>query len=142
MAKNKQELILKLNIDEIERMIIDGYTHREMARHFGVHLYDLSQFLADERHSARARAAHIASADMYAEKAEQVLIEATWKKQGQDFDLKKARELAQHYRWMAAKRNPRKYSEKIEQSSQLLDKDGNPTDPNKITYKVTVIGNK
>lgn len=110
MAKRNTKTTL--NIDEAIDLIREGYSYRKMCDHFGVSMGALTDFFARAEHSARVREALIASADTYAEKAETVLLEATWKDKGQDFDLKKARELAQHYRWMAAKRNPGKYSER------------------------------
>lgn len=117
MAKARKPGIKDLTIDEVCKMLYEGKTYRAIADHYGVHVSTVGDFIAKPEHSARAHEALIASADMYAEMAEQVLKEATWKAKGQDFDLKKARELAQHYRWMAAKRNPKKYGDKVDVTS-------------------------
>lgn len=56
---------------------------------------------------ARARAQ---GADALVEKAERVLLEAT----GDRDEINRAKELAQHYRWCAAKLHPARYSERQE----------------------------
>ncbi len=101
-----------IDFDQVVELIIEGMTYRDMANVFKVKLSTLSDFIARPEHSARAREALNASADIFADKSEQVLHDAEWDPQKFDYDLKKARELSQHYRWKAAKRNPSKYSEK------------------------------
>ena len=48
-------------------------------------------------------------AKLWDEKAEDVLQQA-----GDEFTLKKARELASHYRWRASKTAPREYGDRVE----------------------------
>ncbi len=67
--------------------------------------------LSSDEHSARTREALEISGSSYADKAEEVLKNAPKDK----LELMRARELAQHYRWKAAKRNPIRYSEKVQQ---------------------------
>lgn len=105
---------MELDIDKVCEDIIDGKTYRQIAEDYEVSISMLHRFLSKEEHSARATHALVISADTFAEKAEQVLIEANWDQKMGDFDLRKARELSQHYRWKAAKRNPRRYSEKVD----------------------------
>lgn len=104
----------QLNIDDIITQIIDGKTFRQMAAQFSVPLSTLHDFIAKAEHSARARAALELSASQYANKAEEVLINA----KGNSIEISRARELAQHYRWMAGKRNPKTYGDKIDMTSK------------------------
>lgn len=107
----------ELSIDQICGWLIEGKTYRDISTTLNVPLSTLHGFLSKDEHSARTREALRISADEYAEKAERVLIEANWDEDMGDFDLKKARELAQHYRWKAAKRDPKRYSDKVDVTS-------------------------
>lgn len=100
-----------LNIDSLVEDIIEGLTYRDMAKKYGCALSTIHAHLSKPEHSARANEARQISADGYADMAEQVLKEAPADK----FELQRARELAHHYRWKAAKRNPKTYSEKVQQ---------------------------
>lgn len=104
-----------LNIDALIEDIIDGLTYRQMATKYGCSLGKLHKFLSSDEHSARANEARQISADGYADMAEQVLKDAPADK----FEMQRARELAHHYRWKAAKRNPKNYSEKVQQEVNL-----------------------
>lgn len=101
---------LKLEIDTVCDQIVDGMTYRGMAAHYGVSQLTLHKFLSEQKHSARAREAFIISADSYADKAEQVLLDA----KKDSLDLMRARELSQFYKWKAAKRYPKKFGEKLD----------------------------
>lgn len=107
---------LEGHIDIIIDRIVEGKTFRKIAQEFEVSLTHLHRLLTSEEHSARARNALALSASEYAGKAEQVLKDA----EADKIEIQRARELAHHYRWMAGKRNPKKYGE-----AQLL-KLGNP----------------
>lgn len=88
---------------------------------------------ADSERSARAREARIHTAQMWDEKATQAIEAAA-----DQFELARARELAQHYRWRASKIAPRDYGDKVAiggaadlppvQSQSLLDVSSLPTD--------------
>lgn len=65
---------------------------------------------SDEQRSARYIAARKASASAYDTIALNVLKDAPATKEG----VMKAREIAQHYRWMAKTRDPRTYGEKLD----------------------------
>ena len=88
-------------------MILEGYTFRKIADIYNVPLSTLHYTLNKVEHSARVRNALDISASSYADKAEEVLIDAVGTKE----ELQRARELAQHYRWKAGKRSPKKYGE-------------------------------
>lgn len=116
--KGDKEKLLAASIDTIIEMIIDGKTYRQIAKHFEVGLGTLHTFLTYTEHSARAREALIISANSYADKAEEILQEA----EGTKEELMRARELAQHYRWKASKRNGIVYGDK--QQLEHTGKDG------------------
>lgn len=107
-VKNKPEL----NIDEICQMIVDGKTYRQMAEHYKVSTITLHKYVSELNHSVRVREAIQISADSYADKAEQILLEI--KKDATHAEIMAARELHQYYKWKAAKRNPRSYSDKLD----------------------------
>lgn len=97
-------------IDEIIEAIIDGKTYRDISKKYNVGLTTLHRFLSKKEHSARTRDALDYSASTYADKAEKVLEEI--KKGSNGIEMARARELAQHYRWKAGKRSPKKYGER------------------------------
>lgn len=100
-------------LDEIIEKIIEGLTFREMAEFYSVTIGTIHNFLSKEENAARATAALEISASSYADKAEQVL----WEADGTKEEIMRARELAQHYRWKAAKRSPKKYGDKVDVTS-------------------------
>lgn len=102
-------------IDEIIELIVDGLTFRDIAKKYDLSLSGLHNFLSKTEHSARVKTAMALSADGYADKAEEVLSDI--KPKSTYAELQRARELAQHYRWKSAKRNPRRYSEKVDITS-------------------------
>lgn len=108
---------LEGKIDEIIDLLIDGKTYRQIAESYNVSISTLHYFLSLPEHHARAKTALSISADQYADKAEETLINAKATKE----ELMRARELAQHYRWKAAKRDPSRYGDKlaVEQSGTV-----------------------
>lgn len=102
--------ISKIDIEKVLDLIHEGLTYRQIASEFDVKLSTLADFVAKPEHSARVRGALQVSADTYADKAEQVLIDAKSDKN----EIQRARELSQYYRWKASKRNPKQYGEKQE----------------------------
>lgn len=102
-----------MDIQVIIEMLIDGDSYRTIAKHLGVPLSTLHSYTSKDEHSARVREALEISADSFADKAEQILIDCDGTKE----ELMRARELAQHYRWKAAKRRPRTYSDKMDITS-------------------------
>ncbi len=105
--------ILHTKIDDIIECIIQGDTYAVMAKTFDVSLGLLHEFLTKGEHSARVLAAMRQSAKSYADKAEQVLKDAEATRE----EIMRARELAQHYRWAASKRNPKEYGDKLDLTS-------------------------
>lgn len=100
-------------VDEIIERIIEGATFKKIANECGVSVSTLHEFLSKPEHSARVKAALDLSASQYANKAEEVLQTC----EGSKEEIMRARELAQHYRWMAGKRAPKKYGDKIDVTS-------------------------
>lgn len=102
--------------DEILGMIYAGDMLAAIAAKFGVDRANLGKWIeADKLRSARAREARIAAAAAWDEKAEQAIAEAS-----DPFELAKAREIAQHYRWRSSKISPQ-YSDKqqVEHSGEI-----------------------
>lgn len=101
----------KVGIDEIVEMIaVEGASLRGIANEVGVSAGSLLTWIeADPERSARVRDAREQLAKLWDEKAEDVLQQAR-----DEFTLKKARELASHYRWRASKTAPREYGDRVE----------------------------
>jgi hypothetical protein len=102
-----------MNIDKIIEMIIAGDSFRVMARKLKVPLSTLHDFTRNDEHSARVRNALEISAQTYEEIAEETLLNAD----ASPYEMQRARELAQHYRWKASKRSPKKYGDKIDMTT-------------------------
>lgn len=97
-------------LDRLCDAIIDGRMLTEIALEWGVTRFRLMRWIAAEpTRGARVKEARRLSAQTYDEKAEQAIKDAT-----DDLGLKKAKELAHHYRWKASKINPGDYGDKIE----------------------------
>lgn len=97
------------DIEIVIELIIDGYTFRQIAEQLNIKLSTLHYHTSTPEHSARVSQALEISAQTYEEKAELILITA----EASAYEMQRARELAQHYRWKAAKRSPKKYGDKI-----------------------------
>lgn len=101
---------LEGKLDRIVELITEGKTYEQIAKELKVPKTTLMDFTAKPDHSARVREALEYSADSYADKAEQVLIDA----KGTLVEIQRAKELAQHYRWKSSKRSPKRYGDRIE----------------------------
>lgn len=101
------------SINKIISMLMDGQTYRSIAEALNIPLTTLHDLTSRPEHTARVREALEISADSYADKAEQVLIDA----KSNLTEIQRAKELAQHYRWKAAKRRPRSYADKLDVTS-------------------------
>lgn len=104
-----------VKIEEVLALIIAGKTFREIAEDYGVAVSTLHEYLHKSEHSARVNDALKISANSYADKAEEVLKDIT--RTSNQIEMARARELAQHYRWKASKRNPRSYGDKLDVTS-------------------------
>jgi len=99
-----------MNIDIIIDMLIDGLTYRKIAESLKIPLSTLHDFVSRPEHFARAQTALNISAQTFDDMAEQILRDAKSDKN----EIQRARELAQHFRWRAAKRNPQRFGEKVD----------------------------
>lgn len=116
---------LEGKIDQIVELILEGLSFRKIAERLNIALTTLHDFTSKAEHSARVREALEYSAQTFDDKAEEVLLMA----KSNLIEIQRARELAQHYRWKASKRNPRKYGDKIDLTSN-----GKKIEPTTITW--------
>jgi transcriptional regulator with XRE-family HTH domain len=118
-------------ISAICARVADGATLTAIAKEIGVSFGTLSAWLeANPERSARAREARTLAARLWDEKAEESLTKAKSK-----FALSRAKELAHHYRWRAAKVAPRDYGDKLTQ--ELTGADGGPIETAVVTLTPT-----
>lgn len=102
--------IADFGLDSLCEAVANGLTMRAIASSLGVSFGTLGLWIgAQPDRSARVRDARQHAAQLWDEKAEQAIIEAT-----DALGLSKARELAQHYRWRASKIAPREYGDKMD----------------------------
>lgn len=105
-----REKLNKVGVDAICDDLCAGSSLTGIANEYGVSLGSLLAWIqADTERSARVRETRGAMAKVWDEKAEDEIRQAD-----DEFKLKKARELAHHYRWRAAKVAPGEYGEKVE----------------------------
>lgn len=100
-------------LDEILDLFADGDAFRVVAKKMKVSTRTLNKFLSLPENHAHYKGVLQESSDSYASMAEEVLMNSPSDK----IEIQRARELAQHYRWMASKRNPRKYGERLDLTS-------------------------
>jgi hypothetical protein len=106
IAKGKLD---QVGIQLICSKIMDGNSLTDIAAEVGVSFGTLqSWFDSNSEYSARAREARAATAKFWDDKATRTIELAS-----DQFELSKAKELAHHYRWRAAKIAPREYGDKI-----------------------------
>lgn len=104
-------------LEAICDMIEDGMMQSEIIREIGMSVGGYNRWLAaDPERSARVIESRIHSAATYADKAERVLEQAD-----DEFPLRKARELAHHYRWKASKMNPKAFGDRVQQDVNISD---------------------
>lgn len=99
-----------IGIDAICESIAQGQSMTAIAYASGVSIGSfLNWIAADDERSARVKEIRTKMALHWDERAEAAIAQA-----GDEFELKKAREIAHHYRWRAAKIAPRDYGDKVE----------------------------
>lgn len=116
-------------LDEILDMFRDGHTFRYVCSAFEVSSRTMSKFLSLPENKDHYRSVLQESADAYVDKAEEALINAPADKN----ELYRARELAQHYRWLASKRNPNRFGDKLEHDHRSSDGSMSPQ-PTSIVF--------
>lgn len=101
---------LDKKLDEILDLFAEGDPFRVVAKKMNVSTRTLNKFLSLPENINEYRSVMQESSDSYASMAEETLLNA----KGDKFELQRARDLAHHYRWMASKRNPKKYGDKLD----------------------------
>lgn len=97
-------------VDALCSDVSDTKTLTAIAQERGVSIGSLLAWIeADPERSARVREARARTARLWDERAEEEIRLAP-----DEMALKKAKELAHHYRWRAAKIAPRDYGDKLE----------------------------
>lgn len=100
-------------LDQVCESIVTGCTLTFVAADAGVSLTSLLTWVeANPERSARVREARAATGRLWDEKAETEIREAT-----DEFELKKAKELAHHFRWRASKIAVKEYGDKIQHAN-------------------------
>ena len=119
MKKKTQKQILFDNADEVIEMIRQARSYEEIQKKFGVHEKYVAYFITQSEYSARAREAQRESAETIATKAELSLLQI----QADDTQasVTRQRELAHHYRWLAAKKNPAKFGDSTKVQAEVKD---------------------
>lgn len=115
MTKNSpaRDAIDEFGIDQICEALASCRTMTSIAEHIGVSKGSLIAWIAEDAdRSARTKDSRNLAAIFWEEQAEAVVKYAA-----DEFELKKARELAQHYRWRASKIAPKDYGDKLEVSN-------------------------
>lgn len=97
-------------LDEILDLFADGDAFRVVAKKMNVSTRTLHKFLNKPENYEVYKSVLQESSDSYASLAEEVLVNSVADK----IEIQRARELAHHYRWMAAKRNPKRYGDKLD----------------------------
>jgi hypothetical protein len=125
-----RERLDAFGIDALVEAILSPMPQHEIAKAIGVSPGSLVAWIAaDPERLARAREARAQTALMWDDKATAVIEEAQ-----DQFELAKAKELAHHYRWRAAKIAPREYGDKID-----LNHGGQAGNPVQTTTRVVMV---
>jgi LytS/YehU family sensor histidine kinase len=119
MKKKTQKEILFDNADEVIEMIRQARSYEEIQKKFAVHEKYVAFFITQSEYSARAREAQRESAETIATKAELSLLQI----QADDTQasVTRQRELAHHYRWLAAKKNPARFGDSTKIQAEVKD---------------------
>lgn len=106
-AQNK---LTAFGLDTICQMITDGVSMTNIAKEAGVSIGSLCTWVdGNPERSARVREARTVTARIWDEKATKCIEDAA-----DEFELKKAKELAHHYRWRSSKISPKEYGDRLE----------------------------
>lgn len=100
-----------MGIEAICDLMREGTVYRDVAARVGVSLSALWRWIyVDDERAAKVRTALTESADACDALAEAVLMDIS--PEASKAEVARARELAHHYRWRAAKRNPKTFGER------------------------------
>ena len=125
VKKLTQAEILDLNAEDVIKMISDGNSYDIITKKYRVCREALALFISASDYSARAREAQKSFADSAAEKAEKALLAI--KPGDTQATITRQRELASHYRWVAAKKNPSGYGDNARLQAELKNTTGTST---------------
>ena len=93
-------------------VIVEGKSLKEICKFYSVHLGSLYDYVVKTPARADAyRTALIQSAEIYAQKAEEILLNLP--PGATNAEIQRAKELAWHWRWMASKRNPTYFNDRV-----------------------------
>jgi hypothetical protein len=118
-GKKTQREILLENAEDVIEMIRQAKSYEEIQEKFCVHAKYVVDFITNSEYSARAREAQRESAETISRKAELSLLQI----QADDTQasVTRQRELAHHYRWLAAKKNPNKFGDSRKVQAEVKD---------------------
>ena len=116
--KTQKEILLE-NAEEVIEMVRAAKTYEDIQKKFSVCADTVLKFFAESVHSARVREAQKESAEIISQKAEKVLLEL--EKGCDTAEIARARELAHHYRWLAAKKNPQRFGDSTKIQAEVKD---------------------
>jgi len=121
-GKKTQREILIENADEVIAMLEAAKSYDDIQERFLVRRENISWFVSESDYSARAREAQKESAETISRKAELSLLQI----QADDTQasVTRQRELAHHYRWLAAKKNPSKFGDSTKIQAEVKDTSG------------------
>jgi hypothetical protein len=119
MKKKTQKEILLENADAVIDMLENALSYDDICKKFCVRRENLAWFIAESDYSARAREAQKESAETISRKAELSLLQI----QADDTQasVTRQKELAHHYRWLAAKKNPHKFGDSTKVQAEVKD---------------------
>lgn len=118
MSKEIQDK-LNSNSELIFTLLEQAESYRDIAARLQLKSTSaLSRWLSKSEHSARADMALKLSAEIYTDKAEEVLKEI--EPDSSPIAFQRARELAQFYKWKSGKRNPGKYGDRVDISHEIV----------------------
>lgn len=117
--KKTQKEILLENAEDVIEMIRLAKSYEDIQEKFCVHAKYVVDFITNSEYSARAREAQKESAETISRKAELSLLQI----QANDTkaSVTRQRELAHHYRWLAAKKNPHKFGDSTKIQAEVKD---------------------
>ena len=123
-----------IGIDAICSRIVDGEMMSDICRDIGVSRPTLTEWInSDPDRQARSDRARIEAAAAYVEAAERAILDAP----SDSTELTRARELAHHFRWKAARSNPRRYGDRVTQ--EITGADGGPIQTASITIDASAL---
>jgi hypothetical protein len=123
--KKTQKEILIENADDVIEMIRQAKSYEDIQEKFAVHAKYVAEFITSSEYSVRAREAQKESAETISRKAELSLLQI----QADDTQasVTRQRELAHHYRWLAAKKNPHKFGDSTKVQAEVKDTSASST---------------